>query len=106
MVGTQRLTLGLMVMGLGVVCYAWGAEPPRKETPEPTVAQLLERISQLEKRISRLEKERIAYVPATQPPNAVEPAQHEEEDWRSRALGSRVVNGNRVYFLPLTQRKD
>ena len=113
MIRMQRLGLGISLLALGLVCYAWGAEAPRSESakkdpPAPTTAQLLEKIAALEQRISRLEQGRekvVHFTPATQPAPLPEGA-HDDDDWKSRATGSRVVNGMRVYFLPLSQRKD
>ncbi len=61
-----------------------------KNSPEQTrIAQLEQRIQQLEQRLAALE----FHADRANP----------DDEWKTRALGSRIVNGSRVYVLPLSR---
>ncbi|MCA9097448.1 MAG: hypothetical protein KDA36_03645 [Planctomycetaceae bacterium] len=53
------------------------------------IARLEQRIQQLEQRLAALE----FHADRTNP----------DDEWKTRALGSRIVNGSRVYVLPLSR---
>lgn len=57
-------------------------------TESKAIARLEQRILQLEKRLSALEQG--------------DDIQKTDGGWKSRASGSKVVNGSRVYVLPLS----
>ena len=61
-----------------------------KTSPEQRrIARLEQRIQQLEQRLSALEV-RADYA-------------NPDDEWKTRALGSSIVNGSRVYVLPLSR---
>ena len=95
---TRIVRLGFMALFLAVTSWliveAQEEKSPapgsQAETPLDTriVTELQQKIELLERRIQLLEKQ-------------VEDRQL-DDDWRSRTLGNRVVNGSRVYVVPLS----
>lgn len=59
--------------------------------PDPIVADLQRKLEQLEQRIQTLERQ-------------LEDGQN-DDDWKARATENRVVNGTRVYVVPLTHSR-
>lgn len=90
--GMLVFLLSVTTLGLGGWLSGGSGEDPRVKVPAESenkaLARLEQRILQLEKRLAALEQE-----------NGI---RDDDEGWKSRALGSNVVNGSRVYVLPLS----
>lgn len=90
--------LAISMIGIGNWLSGESPTPPatqessnaEKTSPEQRrIARLEQRIQQLEQRLSALEV-RADYA-------------NPDDEWKTRALGSSIVNGSRVYVLPLSR---
>jgi len=99
---------GLFGMLLAIGGWIGGelvADSPLEARDLTELKELIERISRLEMKVKMLETQLTTPIPASKNRPELPVPGDPDDEWKARATGHRVVNGSRVFFLPLSQTR-